>query len=96
MAPKVRPYPYIEVISKHEALNHLAPAPKSPHCTVSPLAKQVKLPFPISTTSSQSIFERLHSDVWGSNKVPTYDDKRYFVTIVDDYSRFTWLFLIHS
>lgn len=26
--------------------------------------------------------------------MPTYNNKRFFVTIVDDHSRFTWLFLI--
>ncbi|XP_019228552.1 PREDICTED: uncharacterized protein LOC109209691 [Nicotiana attenuata] len=35
-------------------------------------------------------------DVWGPHKVPTYDRKLYFVTIVDDYSRFTWVCLIQS
>lgn len=29
-------------------------------------------------------------DVWCPYKKPTYDRKYYFVTIVDDYSRYTW------
>ncbi|XP_070050893.1 uncharacterized protein [Nicotiana tomentosiformis] len=29
-------------------------------------------------------------------RVPTYDGKRFFVTIVYDYTRFTWIFLLHS
>ncbi|XP_075104837.1 uncharacterized protein LOC142178916 [Nicotiana tabacum] len=35
-------------------------------------------------------------DVWGPHKVATYDRKLYFITIVDDYSRFTWVCLIQS
>ena len=35
-------------------------------------------------------------DVWGPYRVPTHDGKRYFLTLVDDYSRFTWLILLNS
>lgn len=38
----------------------------------------------------------IHVDVWGPYRTPTYDRKQYFVTIVDDYSRFSWACLIHS
>lgn len=88
-------YTPTDVIRKHTALQHLTHT-SSPPCIVCPIAKQVKLPFLVSTSSSQSIFELVHCDMWGPYKHPTYDDKRYFVTIVDDYSRYVWLFLIHS
>lgn len=62
-------------------------------CHVCPLARQTKLPFPVSHNKSSAVFDLLHVDVWGPYRVPTIDGKRFFVTIVDDYSRLTWLFL---
>lgn len=58
-------------------------------CMICPLAKQYRL-------KSSSIFQLVHLDVWGPHKHPTYDRKYYFLTIVDDYSRFTWISLLQS
>lgn len=33
-------------------------------------------------------------DVWGPYKIPTCDDQKCFLTIVDDFSRRTWVFLL--
>jgi len=64
------------------------------NCEVCPLARQTRLPFPHSTSRSTSSFQLLHLDVWGPYKVETFDGMRYFLTIVDDYSRWTWTFLM--
>lgn len=35
--------------------------------------------------------------IYGASiECPCIDGKRYFVTIVDDYTRYTWIFLLHS
>lgn len=39
-------------------------------------------------------FNLVHSDIWGPAPVTTYGVSRYFVIFVDDFSRFTWPFLI--
>nr|XP_009759202.1 PREDICTED: uncharacterized protein LOC104211777 [Nicotiana sylvestris] len=54
------------------------------NCEVCPLARQCRLQFPVSSIRSSSYFQLVHMDVWGPHKVPTYDRKLYFVTIVDD------------
>jgi len=36
----------------------------------------------------------VHIDIWGPFFVPSYSGYRFFLTIVDDYTRFTWLFLM--
>lgn len=36
----------------------------------------------------------MHIDVWGPCKVATHDRKYYFVTLVYDYSRYTWICLL--
>lgn len=64
------------------------------HCIVCPLAKQSRLPFPLSTIVSGSCFYIIHGEVWGPYRVPTYDGKRYFPTLVNDHSWYTWVFLL--
>ena len=64
------------------------------HCPVCPLAKQTRLTFPISTTRASMMFDVVHMDLWGPYKTPTIDRKHYFLTVVDDYSRFVWVHLL--
>ncbi|XP_019228939.1 PREDICTED: uncharacterized protein LOC109210022 [Nicotiana attenuata] len=45
-------------------------------CSICPLAKQCRLPFPVSNSKSTAILELVHLDVWGPYKAPTYDRKR--------------------
>ncbi|XP_075076505.1 uncharacterized protein LOC142163149 [Nicotiana tabacum] len=85
----------LKAIKKHELLRHLK-SDSHQHCIVCPLAKQTKLPFQLSNTVSASTFDLLHCDIWGPYRVSTYDGKRFFVTIADDHTRFTWIFLLHS
>ncbi|XP_070014290.1 uncharacterized protein [Nicotiana sylvestris] len=59
-------------------------------------AKKSKLLFQVSNTNSKYVFDLLHYDIWGPYRFPTYDGKKYFVTVVDDYTMYTWMFLIHS
>ena len=40
------------------------------------------------------VFDLIHCDIWGPYNVPTHDGMRYFLTIVDDCSRFTWTYLL--
>ena len=41
-------------------------------------------------------FNLVHMDVWGPFSVPTSDGHRYFLTLVDDATRATWLFLMKA
>ncbi|KAM2583718.1 hypothetical protein TB2_044793 [Malus domestica] len=93
----------------HQRLGHLSTGPArvlsssipdisfnfDSHCDVCPVAKQTRLPFPLSSTSSLQPFELIHCDIWGPHRLPSSSGARYFLTIVDDYSRFTWLFLMN-
>ncbi|XP_019234924.1 PREDICTED: uncharacterized protein LOC109215337 [Nicotiana attenuata] len=58
-------------------------------CDVCPLAKHTRLPFHSSDSKSTEIFQLLHLDVWGPYSTSTVDGNKYFLTIVDDYSRVT-------
>lgn len=38
----------------------------------------------------------VHSDIWGPSRLPTLGGARYYVVFVDDYSRYTWIYLFHN
>ncbi|XP_075663477.1 uncharacterized protein LOC142633086 [Castanea sativa] len=40
-------------------------------CSVCPLAKQKRLPFPTSTSSSPLCFDQIHADIWGPYSTPS-------------------------
>lgn len=67
---------------------------KVSNCLVCPYAKQTRLVFPSSTIRSCNCFDLIHVDLWGPYNSPTFDGNKYFLTIVDDFSRMTWLFLL--
>ena len=39
------------------------------------------------------IFQMIHIDFWGPMKHPTRKNRNSFITIVDDFSRYTWILL---
>ncbi|KAK0588592.1 hypothetical protein LWI29_002973 [Acer saccharum] len=63
-------------------------------CPICPLAKQSRLPFTSSVISSIKPFEIIHCDIWGRYRHLSLSSAYYFLTIVDDYTRFTWIFLM--
>ena len=67
---------------------------KSFECNVCPLAKQKRLPFPHSVIASSSYFDLVHANIWGPFSTPTLTSSKYFLTLVDDYSRCTWVCLM--
>ena len=64
-------------------------------CTSCHFGKQTKLPFNKSDSFSSAPFDLIHSDIWGPAPVPTEGGSKYFVIFVDDFSRYTWIYLLH-
>lgn len=52
--------------------------------------------FPLQGSRASTCFEIIHSDVWVMSPVLSHAQYRYFVTFIDDYSRFTWVYFLHS
>lgn len=46
-------------------------------------------------SNSTFCFELIHFDVWGPYAIPTHSGARYFLTVVDDFSRNTWVYLMN-
>ena len=63
-------------------------------CVSYQLGKQHALPFHNSESMSTGIFYLIHSDVWGPSPINSIGGSHYFVVFVDDYSHYSWVFLI--
>jgi hypothetical protein len=45
---------------------------------------------------ANTCFEIVHSNVWGIAPVISHAQYKYFVTFIDDYSRFTWIYFLRT
>ena len=63
-------------------------------CDVCHFSKQKRLPFVCSNHVSNKPFELIHCDLWGPFTTCTFDGFKYFLTIVDDFTRCTWVYLV--
>jgi hypothetical protein len=62
-------------------------------CDACQQAKRHQLPYPKSSSVSQSPLDLIFSDVWG----PTPDSvgrNKYYVSFIDDHSKFVWIYLL--
>ena len=60
---------------------------------ICPLSKQCRLAFTSHKHIESEPFTLIHWVIWGPYHTPTYHGQRYFLTLVDDHSHFTWTFL---
>ena len=65
-------------------------------CIPCKLGKSKILPFPTHQSNVTQLFDIIHSDVWGMSPVISHANYKYFVTFIDDYSRFTWVYFLRS
>jgi histone deacetylase 1/2 len=62
-------------------------------CDPCQLAKSHQLPYLVSTSVSTVPWEQVFSDVWGP--APLFVGKySYYVSFIDDFSKFTWIYLL--
>jgi len=61
-------------------------------CDICHFVKQKRLLFLLSASKSKICFDFIHVDVWGPYSSSSIHGHKYFLTIVDDYSRYTWVF----
>jgi hypothetical protein len=62
-------------------------------CDACQMAKSHQLPYPKSTSVSTSPLELLFFDVWAP-ALESFDCFKYYVSFIDDYSKFTWIYLL--
>ncbi|GJX49146.1 ribonuclease H-like domain-containing protein [Tanacetum coccineum] len=59
-------------------------------CDICHRAKQTRDHFPFSDHKTSTINDLIQLDLWGPYKVPSGEGFRYFLIVVDDYSRGVW------
>ena len=79
------------------ALNVLLPdvSFKNDGCEACILGKHCKTVFPKSSTIYENCFDLIHSDVWTAPCI-SRENHRYFVTFIDQKSKYTWLTMIQT
>jgi hypothetical protein len=53
-----------------------------------------QLPFPVSNKNVKSPFELVHADLWGPAPVLSYTGFRFYLVLVDEFTKFTWVYLL--
>ena len=53
-----------------------------------------KLPFPMSNKTIISPFELVHADLWGPPPIIANNAFKFYIVLVDEYTKFTWVYLL--
>ncbi|CAI7839477.1 unnamed protein product, partial [Closterium sp. NIES-54] len=77
------------------SLPPLPPGP-APTCVPCVEGRQRTAPHSSEFPSTEAPLQTLHMDVWGPARVRGQGHERYFLLVVDDYSRYTTVFPLHS
>jgi hypothetical protein len=89
-------HPSLSIVTKVIDSNNLSCSSVSNKQTVCDACQQAKshqLPYSRSVSSTHFPLQLVHSDVWGP-AVESVGRKRYYVSFVDDFSRFTWIYFL--
>ncbi|KAJ0781817.1 putative RNA-directed DNA polymerase [Helianthus annuus] len=82
----------ISLLNKLGVLSVTSVLPKPNVCTPCQLSKSRRLSFEPNLKRASNPLDLIHCDLWGPAPVCSKDGYRYYVSFVDDYSRFTWLY----
>jgi transposase InsO family protein len=89
-------HPSLRVVLQVVSKNNLAlfRSSASSVCHACQLGKSHTLPFHLSPTVSTSPLELIFSDVWGPSPFLSINGNKFYVSFIDDFSKFTWLYPI--
>jgi hypothetical protein len=65
-------------------------------CDICHLARHRKLPYSSSFNKASQAYDVIHLDIWGPISIKSIHGHSYFLTAVDDYSRYTWIVLMKN
>lgn len=63
-------------------------------CDICIRAKKARESFPLSINKTSFAFEMIHCDLWDPYRTTSMCGACYFLTIVDDFSRAVWIYLL--
>ena len=86
-------FPIVKRVLENNGLLSLSDNSSKSVCDLCQRVKSHKLPYGRSNTTSSIPLELIFSDGWGP--APTSVGKHsYYVSIIDDFSKFTWIYLL--
>ena len=65
-------------------------------CRGCAMGKYVKAPFPSKNNRATKILDLIHTDVSGRFSYISLGGYEYYITFIDDYSRFTWILFLKT
>ncbi|KAB2629424.1 hypothetical protein D8674_034219 [Pyrus ussuriensis x Pyrus communis] len=65
-------------------------------CSDCALAKNHKLPFGVASSTTTRSLQLLHCDLWGPASVKSSSGFQYYLLLVDDFSKYSWFFLLKA
>jgi transposase InsO family protein len=86
--------PRIQTLVSRGLLGSVSSSPFD--CMPCQLGQQPALPFNNSESIASATFDLIHSDIWEPSSVPTVGGSRYFVIFVDNFSRYTLIYLMKN
>ncbi|KAJ4700914.1 Retrovirus-related Pol polyprotein from transposon TNT 1-94 [Melia azedarach] len=64
------------------------------HCEVCQLSKQSRVSYSPQSYQSTVPFSLIHSDLWGPSKISNINGAKWFITLIDDHTRISWVYLM--
>ncbi|KAH9711302.1 retrovirus-related pol polyprotein from transposon RE1 [Citrus sinensis] len=61
-------------------------------CDACQYGKVHKLHFKTTATKTASPLELIHTDLWGPAPITSLNGYKYYISFIDDYSRYTWIY----
>ena len=83
-------------ILKQQGLLGSGPMAELKFCPTCILGKQHRKKFPKGAHLVKACLDYIHADLWGPAKETTFGGNRYFLSIIDDFSRKVWVYLLKS
>ena len=59
-------------------------------------AKSHRLPYPNSNTSYTAPLQLIHTDLWGPSPVKSRNGFSYYITFIDQFTRFSWIYFLKA
>ena len=65
-------------------------------CAACARAKCHQFPYPTTLTAYTAPLQFVYTDIWGSTSVPASNGVRYYVSFLDAFTKFTWIYVLHT
>ena len=60
------------------------------------MSRQRRIAFSESQHKTKGLLDLIHTDVWGSSPVASIGGARYYITLIDDFSKKFWVYFLKN